>query len=246
MISLFRKIRQKLLQQNRINRYLAYAIGEIFLVVIGILLALQINTWNQSQQQAKLERRILIEIDNNLGEDLLDVQDEIESFETTIRLDSILIQHFKSRQPFSDSIGAFLHVVEMSPHLSPGQNGYKLLESKGIDVISLDSLRMQISNLYERNYPYYMTYARERFQIIELEIKPFWTRNFFIEKHGQWPFRKRVPIDYHQLLDDRHFIPLIQVSSFQASVMLTRSINLKEEIEAVRVSIHEFLEKDKK
>ncbi|WP_332913843.1 DUF6090 family protein [Algoriphagus boritolerans] len=198
-------------------------LGKFFLVVIGILIALQVNNWNQSQQQTKLERRILIEINNNLKDDLIDVQDEIESFEITMRLDSILIQHFKSGQPFTDSIGAFLHVVEMSPHLSPGQNGYKLLQSKGIDVISIDSLRMKISNLYERSYPYYMTYARERFQLIESEIKPYWTRNFYIEKYDQWPFRKRVPVDYQELLDDSRFIPLIHGSSFQASVMLNRS-----------------------
>lgn len=244
MISFFRKIRQSLLGENKIGNYIKYAIGEILLVVIGILIALQVNTWNEIHQQAKLEKRILIEIDNNLMDDLIDVQDEIESFEITMRLDSILIQHFKSGQPFTDSIGAFLHVVEMSPHLSPGQNGYKLLESKGIDVVSVDSLRMQISNLYERSYPYYMTYARERFQIIESEIKPYWTRNFYIEKHEQWPFRKRIPVDYDQLLDDRHFIPLIQVSSFQASVMLNRSKELKEEIETVRRSIQGFLEEN--
>ena len=49
MISLFRKLRQKLLAQNRIPQYLTYAIGEIFLVVIGILIALQINTWKEER-----------------------------------------------------------------------------------------------------------------------------------------------------------------------------------------------------
>lgn len=46
MISLFHKIPQSLLQQNKITQYLAHAVGEIFLVLIGILIALQINTWN--------------------------------------------------------------------------------------------------------------------------------------------------------------------------------------------------------
>lgn len=53
MISFFRKIRQQLLGQNRFTSYLAYALGEIFLVVIGILIALQINLWNEGQKQAK-------------------------------------------------------------------------------------------------------------------------------------------------------------------------------------------------
>jgi hypothetical protein len=46
MISFFRKIRQQLLSQNKVSKYLLHALGEIFLVVIGILIALQINNWN--------------------------------------------------------------------------------------------------------------------------------------------------------------------------------------------------------
>ncbi|MFT7329977.1 MAG: hypothetical protein ACI848_000035 [Roseivirga sp.] len=46
MIKFFRKIRQNLLVENKTGKYFKYAIGEIMLVVIGILIALQINTWN--------------------------------------------------------------------------------------------------------------------------------------------------------------------------------------------------------
>lgn len=66
MISLFRKIRQKLLQQNRITQYLTYAIGEILLVVIGILIALQINNANEAHKARQSERVVL----NNLVQDL--------------------------------------------------------------------------------------------------------------------------------------------------------------------------------
>lgn len=53
MITFLRKIRHKLLSQNRVTRYFAYALGEIILVVIGILIALQINLWNEGQKQTK-------------------------------------------------------------------------------------------------------------------------------------------------------------------------------------------------
>lgn len=55
MIKFFRRIRQRLLKENRFSRYLIYAIGEIFLVVIGILIALQINNWNEARKTADLE-----------------------------------------------------------------------------------------------------------------------------------------------------------------------------------------------
>ena len=50
MIKFFRKIRRKLLTENKISKYLLYAIGEIILVVIGILIALQVNNWNEDRK----------------------------------------------------------------------------------------------------------------------------------------------------------------------------------------------------
>ncbi|MBO3115440.1 hypothetical protein J4050_01695 [Winogradskyella sp. DF17] len=59
MIKFFRKIRYTLLNENKTGKYIKYAIGEIILVVIGILIALQINNWNQSRKEAKQEQLIL-------------------------------------------------------------------------------------------------------------------------------------------------------------------------------------------
>jgi len=51
MIKFFRKIRYDLMEKNKTGKYLKYAIGEIILVVIGILVALQINTWNEEKKE---------------------------------------------------------------------------------------------------------------------------------------------------------------------------------------------------
>ena len=60
MIKFFRKIRQNLLNENKTSKYLKYAIGEIVLVVIGILIALQINTWNE-ERKTKIEETSALE-----------------------------------------------------------------------------------------------------------------------------------------------------------------------------------------
>ena len=59
MIKFFRKIRQKLLAENKFSKYLVYAIGEIALVMIGILLALQVNNWNEQRKDRNTEQKIL-------------------------------------------------------------------------------------------------------------------------------------------------------------------------------------------
>ena len=70
MIKFFRKIRQRLLQENRVSKYFKYAIGEILLVMIGILLALQVNNWNETRkerlQEIILLKQLLSDFNSNL------------------------------------------------------------------------------------------------------------------------------------------------------------------------------------
>jgi hypothetical protein len=72
MIQFFRRIRQRLLTENKFNRYLLYAIGEITLVVLGILIALSINNWNESLKERAQETAILnqlrVEFESNLAQ----------------------------------------------------------------------------------------------------------------------------------------------------------------------------------
>ncbi|MCR9290948.1 MAG: DUF6090 family protein [Bacteroidetes bacterium] len=69
MIKFFRKIRQNLIMENKTGKYLKYAIGEIVLVVIGILIALGINNWNESRKFKNVEKTVLTNIYKNLATD---------------------------------------------------------------------------------------------------------------------------------------------------------------------------------
>ena len=70
MLKLFRKIRQNLLSESKFSKYLLYAIGEIILVVIGILIALQINAWSQYKKERLAEQDILTRMERDLQSDL--------------------------------------------------------------------------------------------------------------------------------------------------------------------------------
>jgi hypothetical protein len=67
MIKFFRQIRQKLLSDKQFSKYILYAIGEIFLVVIGILIALQINTWNEDRKNLEKENYYLNSIKTSIS-----------------------------------------------------------------------------------------------------------------------------------------------------------------------------------
>jgi len=69
MIKFFRRIRQRLLTENKVSKYLLYAIGEIVLVVIGILIALSINNWNESNKENEIGLGYLHRIHSDLVKD---------------------------------------------------------------------------------------------------------------------------------------------------------------------------------
>ncbi|MFT5762098.1 MAG: hypothetical protein ACI8WA_001222, partial [Polaribacter sp.] len=78
MIKFFRKIRYDLMEKNKTGKYLKYAIGEIILVVVGILIALQINNWNAEKKTAITELKILEVMQKNLNSDLRDIDINIQ------------------------------------------------------------------------------------------------------------------------------------------------------------------------
>ncbi|MCA6075022.1 DUF6090 family protein [Fulvivirga sedimenti] len=69
MIKFFNRIRQKLVTESKFSKYLLYAFGEIILVVIGILIALSINTWNETRKQNIAEHEFIEGIKNDLAQD---------------------------------------------------------------------------------------------------------------------------------------------------------------------------------
>lgn len=73
MIKFFRKIRYNLMEQSKTGKYFKYAIGEIILVVIGILIALSINNWNEGRKEVIKERQLLNNLQGEFKDNLQDL-----------------------------------------------------------------------------------------------------------------------------------------------------------------------------
>tara|TARA_R110001632_G_scaffold146101_9_gene262993 strand:+ start:376 stop:1107 length:732 start_codon:yes stop_codon:yes gene_type:complete len=77
MIKFFRKIRQNLLSEGKTVRYLKYSLGEIILVVIGIIIALQVNNWNEDRKKQNLKNEYLVSLKNDYSKDAIQLTESI-------------------------------------------------------------------------------------------------------------------------------------------------------------------------
>ncbi|WP_104736414.1 DUF6090 family protein [Hanstruepera ponticola] len=93
MIKFFRHIRQSLIMENKTGKYFKYAIGEIILVVIGILIALQINNWNEGRKNSYMLGQYTNNLIEDLRKDSLDLSQRIKG----IKADSMLLSSFEKR-----------------------------------------------------------------------------------------------------------------------------------------------------
>jgi hypothetical protein len=172
MIRFFRSIRQSLLAQGRISRYLTYAIGEIVLVVFGILIALNINLWNTERQERKLEVEILKEIRSNLDFDLREIGDDVALMDSISAGCTRVLAFLDSANAPTEAFGYDVHKLRITPHFDANRSGYELLMANGVGTIRNDSLRKAISALYETRYPYYARYEQERISFVAQNVEP--------------------------------------------------------------------------
>jgi hypothetical protein len=152
MIKLFRKIRQNLLVEGKTVNYLKYAIGEIILVVIGILIALQINNWNEAQKSKKDERYVLTEVLKNLEEDAVLVDEIITQRQKAKTVVIALQKSMKSETKDSDSLQFYLVDLLTFERYFPINNAYEILKSKGLQL-SNNELTTKISRYYDYEQP---------------------------------------------------------------------------------------------
>ena len=150
MIHFFRLIRQGLLSQNRFSNYMLYAIGEILLVVIGILIALSINNWNENRKSKEKEIKLLIELKSDLKEtkeDLLsDITKSQQLLSTTNALyKSVVEGEISKNNPYKLATSYILETSLLFPKLS----AYSAIQSEGLTIISNVELRKKITDFYQ-------------------------------------------------------------------------------------------------
>ncbi|TPV32833.1 hypothetical protein FJ651_11015 [Paucihalobacter ruber] len=156
MIKFFRKIRQKMIEESKVRKpaspagkYLLYAIGEIVLVVIGILIALQINTWKETQKLRSIELETLTEIQQALIQDTIVLNANILVLKEKEQKAKALIHHIELKQPYSQDLDRLMMTVYYHRgYKTFNTAAFELLKERGFGIVKNPELRKAITNHY--------------------------------------------------------------------------------------------------
>ena len=155
MISFFRKIRRALIHSGKFTRYVVYSIGEILLVVIGILIALQVNNWNENRKKRLLELELLEELREGLKSDISDLQYNSQAQQEIFNSQNIIIQWLDGNSPYHDSLSQYFARANAGTVFVANEAPYTSLKTEGIRIIQSDTLRKTISRVYDLDFDYY-------------------------------------------------------------------------------------------
>ncbi len=151
MLKFFRKIRQKMLSENKFSKYLLYAIDEILLVVVGILIALQINNWNEAvktqAQELKLLKQLKIDLSENHKE-LTELKERITI--NSSAMDTAVVQ--LQQKSYYKSFDILITLIHRKSYFNNSNSGYKLIGNGLAPIISNDSILNGVLQLYEKDF----------------------------------------------------------------------------------------------
>ena len=135
---------------EKVKGYVVYAIGEIVLVVIGILIALQISNWNEDRKSKKFEQEILMLLDQNLQSDSTLLTNEMYKTQTAIELTDSLMEKI-AKKKYTDSLNFWMGRIISFERFKSQSSAFEVLKSKGIENISDKSLQILLITYYDEN-----------------------------------------------------------------------------------------------
>ena len=215
MIKFFRKIRQNMIKENRVSKYMLYAIGEIVLVVIGILIALQINNWNEEKKINKSIEDHLTILKQNLNEDYAQLIDLNQKMIDNFNYSDSLMMQMKTLIPVDENTTKYLGKLQLEYQFRPNTNAMETMTQSNEIPFLKTELQTAILDYYAL-----IKSAQEREQISNTQIQSkyeiYINSNYplIFQRNSKWDFIK----SYYK--DDPRPLTLLNTENFLADKTL--------------------------
>jgi len=215
---------------NRPIQYMRYAIGEILLVVVGILIALQINNWNELRKGNKFEEEILYLIDQNLQNDSILMTMELSKANRAIELTDRLLEQV-SRKNYGDSLNNWMGKIISFERFKSQSSSFEVLKAKGIETISNKELQLALISYYDENlFGVYqsmgdveLSFQSDWVPILKQDFSDFKFSNYCIPNNAKDFFEKPSSIVLFKIFRDNR---LGSVSNFEKSLNVISEIRI--------------------
>ncbi len=240
MIKFFRKIRQNLLSEGKIGKYLKYAIGEILLVVIGILIALQINNWNEQNKKEALMITNIKSIAEDIQADFYDIQKTNRSLHKQVVAANYIIPILESENRIiKDSLQFIMdfNSFTTTPIISERSNTWNYLNSSGNVSEFPDSHLLKLLQDYYKNYNDVVTNFTNSGNPVRLEIRKLKYELFSDTEHRKFfpTSSPKVPGKevYNTIFEDSRILPLCRFIGSTAYYFESRFNSVQSEAETI-------------
>jgi hypothetical protein len=218
-MSFFKALSNNLRPEHRLTKLLVGGVGEIFMVMVGILLALQVNNWNDDRKDGVKELKILREMRGNLDRDLVDCRFNIKRNGQLLHGNQAVLKQLKDRTPYHDSLRIHYGSIFGNTTLTANTSAYDNLKSIGFNLIRNDSLRQMITTLYSERYTYLRNLEFEADGKLQFDhILPQLMAKVVVD--SVW--ESGQPIDPEALMDDASFKGLLRMNMFIRGYMITQ------------------------
>jgi hypothetical protein len=186
-----------------------HAVEEIGLIVLGILIALAANSWWQDREDRHTELEALREMRAGLVLDLADLQADLDAYRKVESGSRLLLDHFQRGAPYTpalDSIFSFELIFRI--HLS-NSSPYESLRSRGLGLISDDSLRLEVIDYYGLRNSNIAIWNTSDTRLVDEAVRPYFRGRFVIGRVPGTNRRSATPTDYPALARDPYFRGLL-------------------------------------
>lgn len=204
MLKFYRRIKRKLIDDGNLKKYLIYAVGEILLVVIGILIALQINNWNEWKKERVREHEILIVLAENLETNIETLKKNIDYLHFLDRSSEAVLESIYQKHPYDDTLAYHYHYARVpKKELFLSQTGYEEYKNIGLQLLTNKVLKDEVLKLFEIIYPSILS----DYKLVNGYYAPF---DNHIVQNFIYTEDILEPIGYGKLLSDHFYISWIR------------------------------------
>ncbi len=214
MLRFFRQIRHRLLTNNRFGKYLLYAVGEILLVVLGILIALQVDNWNEERIERKSQVKLLKELKADLEDNLEEIIENKERCDRRLNYSKSIWIYLREKREVDDSLKKHIRLIQGSNFFNNSKTTYEYVKNSGLKLLSNDTLRSKITKMYEEDFQNIEWRSQGEFKFNDEVRLPFMRSHFkpdtVVINEEITSFSSKVyPENWNQLRDNIEFQNII-------------------------------------